>query len=96
MGNVFQGNETKTTTDKRRTASAIAKSTWKASKAIKSALSSYSKSVARKRERIARHYGYLSATALIEQWAAQVASEVAEKEEQKAKKALTTRYKHNA
>ena len=46
-------------------------------------------------ERIARHYGYLSATALIEQWAAQVASEVAEKEE-KAKKALTTRYKHNA
>jgi hypothetical protein len=33
---------------------------------------------------------------LIQQWAAQVASEVAEKEEQKAKKALTTRYKHNA
>ena len=47
-------------------------------------------------ERIARHYGYLSATALIEQWAVQVASEVAEKEEQKAKKALTTRYEHNA
>ena len=47
-------------------------------------------------ERIARHYGYLSRIALIEQWAAQVASEVAEKEEQKAKKALTTRYKHNA
>ena len=46
--------------------------------------------------RIARHYGYLSATALIEQWAAQVASEVAEKEEQKAKKEITTRYKHNA
>jgi hypothetical protein len=46
-------------------------------------------------ERIARHYG-LSATVLIQQWAAQVASEVAEKEEQKAKKALTTRYKHNA
>ena len=33
---------------------------------------------------------------LIEQWAAQVASEVAEKEEQKAKKALTSRYEHNA
>jgi hypothetical protein len=47
-------------------------------------------------ERIPRHYGYLSATALIEQWAARVASEVAEKEEQKAKKALTSRYKHNA
>jgi hypothetical protein len=47
-------------------------------------------------ERIARHYGYLSATALIEQWAAQVASEVAEKEEQKAKKAITARYEHNA
>jgi hypothetical protein len=38
-------------------------------------------------ERIARHYGYLYA---------QMASEVAEKEEQKAKKALTSRYKHNA
>lgn len=47
-------------------------------------------------EKIARHYGYLSATVLIEQWAAQVASEVAEKEEQKAKKEITTRYKHNA
>ena len=46
--------------------------------------------------RIARHYGYLSATALIERWAAQVASEVAEKAEQKAKKEITTRYKHNA
>jgi hypothetical protein len=30
-------------------------------------------------ERIARHYGYLSATVLIERWAAQVASEVAGK-----------------
>ena len=47
-------------------------------------------------ERIALHYGYLSATALIEQWAAQVASEVAEKEEREAKKAITARYKHNA
>jgi hypothetical protein len=47
-------------------------------------------------ERIARHYGYLSTTALIEQWTAQVASEVAEKEEKKARKALTARYKHNA
>jgi hypothetical protein len=42
------------------------------------------------------HYGYLSATTLIEQWAAQVASEVAEKEEQKARKAIAARYKHNA
>jgi GH25 family lysozyme M1 (1,4-beta-N-acetylmuramidase) len=76
---------------------AIAKNTWKASKSIKSALSSYLESARKKRlERIARHYCYLSATALIEQWAAQVASEVAEKEEQKAKKEITTRYKHNA
>jgi hypothetical protein len=46
--------------------------------------------------RSARHHGYLSATALIERWAAQVASEVAEKEEQKAKKEITARYKSNA
>lgn len=45
--------------------------------------------------RITRHYGYPSATALIEQWAAEVASEVAEKEEQKAKKEIIARYKHN-
>jgi hypothetical protein len=44
-------------------------------------------------DRIARHYGYLSATALIEQWVAQVASEVTEKKKQKAKKALIARYK---
>jgi hypothetical protein len=47
-------------------------------------------------ERIARHYGYLSATALIEQWAAQMASKVAEKEKQKAEKEITARYEHNA
>jgi hypothetical protein len=39
---------------------------------------------------------YLSATALIQQWAAQVASEVAEKDERKAKKEIIGRYNHNA
>jgi hypothetical protein len=45
--------------------------------------------------RIARHYG-LSATALIEQWTRQEASEIAEQKERKAKKAITDRYKHNS
>jgi hypothetical protein len=44
--------------------------------------------------RIAHHYG-LSATALIEQWAAQVAGEVAEKGKREQKKVITTRYEHN-
>ena len=42
----------------------------------------------RRLERIARHYGYPSATALIEQWAAQVASDVAEREERKLRNKL--------
>lgn len=50
----------------------------------------------RRLERIACHYGYPSATALIEQWAAQVASDVAEREEQEAKKRIIARYEHNA
>jgi hypothetical protein len=50
----------------------------------------------RRLERIACHYGYPSATALIEQWAAQVASDVAEREEQEAKNRIIARYEHNA
>lgn len=89
---MFHENECKATTDKRRTASPLSR------KAHGKERAQFIFGIGTKKrlERIARHYGYLSATALIEQWAAQVASEVAEKEEQKAKKEITTRYKHNA
>lgn len=52
----------------------------------------FEKGTKRRLERIACHYGYPSATALIEQWAAQVASDVAEREEQEAKKQIIARY----
>jgi hypothetical protein len=45
-------------------------------------------------ERISRHYG-LSATKLIEKLTRQMASEIADKQERKAKKALISRYQHN-
>lgn len=44
--------------------------------------------------RIARHYG-LSPTVLIEQWSAQMASELAQKKEQDAKRAVISRYRRN-
>ncbi len=45
-------------------------------------------------DRIARHYG-LSCTKLIENWTRQMASEIAAKQERKAKKVLIARYQHH-
>jgi hypothetical protein len=44
--------------------------------------------------RIARHHG-LTPTKFIEQWTRQMASDIAEKQERQARKAIVSRFKHN-